>query len=86
MQTDTSKPLIDRLSRAEGQIRALKRALEENETLDCKEFITQVRATRSALKAVSEQFILHHIHTCQSLPEAERSEQMNEAIKLLSSD
>ncbi len=85
MNIEAQKALTDRLSRAEGQIRALKRALEENE-IDCKQFIAQVKAARSALKAVSEQFIIHHINTCQALPEAERDEQVQEAVKLLTSE
>ncbi len=86
MNTETTKTLIDRLSRAEGQIKALKRNLEEGEALDCKAFIAQVKAARSALRAVNEQFIMSHISSCQSLPPSERDEQMQEAIKLLASD
>ncbi len=87
MKTDSNKALIDRLSRAEGQIRALKRSLEEDgEIRDCKAFIVQVKAARSALKAVSEEFILDHIESCQALPETERQTQMNEAVRLLASD
>lgn len=85
MNIEAKKALTDRLSRAEGQIRALKRVLEED-TVDCKQFIAQVKAARSALKAVSEQFIIHHIHTCQALPEAERDTQVQEAVKLLASE
>ncbi len=85
MDTDAQKALTDRLSRAEGQIRALKRALEEDK-IDCKHFIAQVKAARSALKAVSEQFIIHHITTCQALPEHERDQQVEEAVKLLTSE
>lgn len=86
MSDDSYKTLIDRLSRAEGQIRALKTTLQNSPAgeIDCKQFITQVKAARSALHGVSEQFILKHIHTCQSLPETERDESINEAIKLIS--
>ncbi|MCA9357349.1 metal-sensitive transcriptional regulator [Candidatus Nomurabacteria bacterium] len=74
--------MIDRLSRAEGQIRALKNYLESGK-IDCKSFITQVKAVRSALKAVNEEFIIAHIDTCQNLPEKKREAQMAEAIRLL---
>jgi DNA-binding FrmR family transcriptional regulator len=83
---DHTHLLITRLNRAEGQIRALKRMLAATEPVNCKNFITQVKAARSALKAVSEQFIVDHLHTCQQLPAKERDEQMTEAIKLLSRD
>lgn len=78
--------MIDRLSRAEGQIRSLKTTLTEQPEHDCKAFITQIKAARSALKAVSENYILHHIHHCQHLAPKERDEQISEAVKLLSKD
>lgn len=80
------KPLIDRLSRAEGQIRALKQGLEAGTITDCRDFITQVKAARSALKKTSELFVLEHIHNCQSLPKAERDEQIKDALKVLVND
>ena len=83
---ENTKPLVDRLSRAEGQIRALRLALEKNEVADCKAFISQIKAARTALKRTSEQYVLQHIHTCQSLPQAEREAQITEALKVLSSD
>lgn len=86
MTPDTHKALIDRLSRAEGQIRALKETLRDGDAVNCREFITQVKAVRSALRAVSEQFIIEHIEGCQTLPPQERQSQMNEAIKLLTAD
>lgn len=80
------KPLIDRLSRAEGQIRALKQSLEAGTITDCRDFITQVKAARSALKKTSELYVLKHIQNCQSLPKAERDEQIKDALKVLASD
>jgi DNA-binding FrmR family transcriptional regulator len=80
------KIIINRLNRAEGQIRALRRMVEESKKQDCKKFITQVKAARSALKGVSEQYVLTHIHTCQTLPQAQREEHIEEAIKILASD
>lgn len=83
---EPNKALLDRLSRAEGQIRALRNALEAGEVKDCKSFISQVKAARSALKRTSEQFVLEHIHKCQSLPAKERDQQVSEALKVLASD
>ncbi len=81
----TYKAMIDRLSRAEGQIRALKEMLEDG-TPDCTKFITQVKAARSALKGVSEEYVIHHIQACQNFSEKKRDEQISEAIKLLAKD
>ncbi len=83
---ENKKPLLDRLSRAEGQIRALRIALEEEKVTDCKDFIAQIKAARSALKRTSELFVFEHIQTCQELPKHQRDEQISEALKILASD
>lgn len=80
------KTLLDRLSRAEGQIRALRAALETGKVADCKAFMSQIKAARSALKRTSELYMLHHIETCQNLSPKERTEQIAEALKVLASD
>lgn len=80
------KPLLDRLSRAEGQIRALRQELAAGEIDDCKAFIAQIKAARTALKRTSEQFVLQHIKECQALPPDERDAQVTEALKILASD
>ena len=86
MTNPAYKKLADRLSRAEGQIRALRGALESGKIQDCKAFISQIKAARSALKGTSEQYVLMHIKQCQSLPEKKRDEQVAEALKVLASD
>lgn len=80
------KKIINRLSRAEGQVRALRESLEQNKVTDCKKFVTQIRAARSALKSVNEQFIIDHIKECQLLEPTERDEKISEALKIISSD
>lgn len=77
--------MLDRLSRAEGQIRALKCHLETG-AMDCQNFVFQIKAARSALKAVNEEYIITHLGTCQKLPRDEREKQMADAIRLLASD
>jgi DNA-binding FrmR family transcriptional regulator len=86
MDDITKKNLQNRLNRAEGQIRALKKMLEDDDAADCKDFIIQIKAARSALKRASEQYVLAHIHHCAILPQKEREEKVTEAINLLSSD
>jgi DNA-binding FrmR family transcriptional regulator len=84
-QTSTKK-IIDRLSRAEGQMKALKNSLENEETISCTEFVSQVKAVRNALRAVNDEFIILHLGMCQKLPVTEREREMAEAIKLLVND
>jgi len=86
MDNITKKNLQNRLNRAEGQIRALKAMLENDNSEDCRDFIIQIKAARAALKRASEQYILAHIHHCESLPKQEREEKITEAINLLASD
>jgi DNA-binding FrmR family transcriptional regulator len=86
MDKDTRKNLLNRLNRAEGQIRALRQMLETDDAEQCREFIIQVKAARAALKRASEQYILAHIHRCESLPKKEREQKITEAINLLASD
>lgn len=85
-QISEQKALLDRLSRAEGQIRALRHAVEQNSIEDCKAFISQIKAARSALKRASELYVLEHIKFCQALPPAERDAQVADALKVLASD
>ncbi|MCA9366924.1 metal-sensitive transcriptional regulator [Candidatus Kaiserbacteria bacterium] len=84
-QTDR-KALLNRLNRAEGQVRALREALQADEVTDCAAFMNQIKAARSALKHASEQYVLLHLHQCEALPKAKRDEQVAAAIKILASD
>lgn len=86
LDKNLQKNIINRLNRAEGQIRALRHLLEESDAENCKEFITQIKAARSALKRASEQYILGHINRCESLPKKDRAGKIEEAINLLASD
>jgi DNA-binding FrmR family transcriptional regulator len=83
MEKDTQKKLLDRLSRAEGQIRALRKILQDEKKQDCKKFISQIKAASSALRSVSEQYVITHIHHCHSLSKEERESKITEAIKIL---
>lgn len=80
------RKIINRLSRAEGQIRSLRETLEQNKASDCKQFVTQIRAARSALRSVNEQFVIDHIKECQLLKPNERDEKIEAALKIISSD
>lgn len=86
MDDTTKKNLLNRLNRAEGQIRALKAMLEDDTAEDCRDFIIQIKAARAALKRASEQYVLAHIHQCDTLPKKERESKVTEAINLLASD
>lgn len=56
------KRLINRLSRIEGQIRGLRRMVEEDAY--CVDILTQAAAANAALNAFNRELISNHIHTC----------------------
>lgn len=56
------KSLINRLNRIEGQVRGLKRMLDENSY--CTDILTQTTAVSSALDAFSRELLGNHIKSC----------------------
>lgn len=54
--------LINRLKRIEGQIRGLQRMIEEDKY--CVDILTQISASRGALKQVGLKVLDKHIHGC----------------------
>ena len=56
------KDLINRLSRIEGQIRGIKRMLDED--CYCPDIITQVAAANAALNNFNKVLLTNHIKTC----------------------
>lgn len=76
--------LLDRLARVEGQVRALRKMLEEHR--ECPDILTQLRAARSGLELAGVMIADRHLTECvlegESLsPEAMRK--LREALKLL---
>lgn len=59
---DEFKSLINRLNRIEGQIRGIKRMVEENAY--CTDIITQAAAASSALNVFNRELLSNHIRTC----------------------
>ena len=56
------KALINRLSRIEGQVRGVKKMVEENAY--CTDILTQVSAISAALNAFNRELLENHIRTC----------------------
>ena len=56
------KDLINRLNRMEGQIRGVKRMLEEE--CYCVDILTQVSAIQAALNGFNKALLSNHIKTC----------------------
>ena len=55
---------LARVSRIEGQVRGVRRMIEEREY--CIDIITQIQAAQSALGAVARRILGKHLDTCVS--------------------
>lgn len=60
----TTRNLVHRLNRINGQIEALKRNLEENGTEDCIRNIQLLKAATNAMKKFGEAYIQEHLVEC----------------------
>ena len=62
MNTETKKQVLSNLNRIEGQIRGLKRLVEEEAY--CIDVITQAQAAKSAISSVEDRLLRQHLLTC----------------------
>lgn len=56
------KDLLHRLNRIEGQVRGVKKMVDEEAY--CVDILTQVSAVQAALNSFSKVLLANHIHTC----------------------
>lgn len=56
------KDLQNRLSRIEGQVRGIRKMVEEDAY--CTDILTQVSAVQAALNSFSKKLLANHIRTC----------------------
>ena len=76
------RDLINRLNRVEGQIRGIRRMLEEDAY--CIDIINQVAAANAALNSFTKVILANHIHTCVTEDvQAGSSEKVDELVKTL---
>jgi len=77
---------LDRLARAEGQVRGIRRMIEEGAY--CIDIVTQIQAVESALGAVARRVLQKHIDHCvadamRSGTESEADEKVEELMRVL---
>lgn len=78
---ESTKAVVNRLSRAIGHLESVKRMVEEGR--DCSEVIVQIAAVRSALNSTAKVILKDHIEHCLTDAEDGGHEQLhalNEAI------
>jgi DNA-binding FrmR family transcriptional regulator len=71
---DVTKDALNRLRRAEGQLRGVQRLLEEG--ADCRDVITQISAVQAALHRAGLRLMASGMRYCIANPEAVESEGM----------
>ncbi|PKM72559.1 MAG: CsoR family transcriptional regulator [Firmicutes bacterium HGW-Firmicutes-16] len=59
---DELRSLMNRLSRIEGQVRGVKKMLEDEAY--CTDVLTQVTAIQAALNAFNRELLANHIKSC----------------------
>lgn len=61
-EAEEKRTLMNRLSRVEGQVRGIKKMLDEDAY--CTDILTQVSAIQAALNAFNRELLASHIRTC----------------------
>lgn len=87
MDDKQKQKAIDRLSRIEGQVRGIRKMVEEDRY--CMDILTQTRSIFAAIRGVEEYILENHLHTCvteaiRSGDYAEQSRKMDEIMDLIS--
>lgn len=71
---DVTKDALNRLRRAEGQLRGVQRLLEDG--ADCKDVVTQISAVQAALHRAGLRLMAAGMRYCIANPSAAESEGM----------
>ena len=76
-------PLLNRLSRIEGQVRGVARMIEEDRY--CLDVLTQLRAVRAALVRVETNLLKQHLSHCieDAIVSGNTAEQRKKAAELV---
>ncbi len=77
---------VSRLNRIEGQIRGIRRMVEEDRY--CMDILAQTRSVASALRAVEDLIMENHMNTClahamQSSDPGEKQQKIQEVMDVL---
>ena len=84
LEVSEQQALLTRLNRVEGQIRGIRRMVQEPRA--CIEILQQLAAAEAALNRISLAIFKHHVDVCvtDALPkgEAERRKQMAELVDI----
>lgn len=82
MKIATKKQVQNRLRRVEGQVRGLLKMVDEEQY--CVDIITQSSAVRSALSAVEDLMLEHHLseHVIHQMKQGQEKKALSEIISI----
>ena len=84
LEASEQQALLTRLNRVEGQIRGIRRMVQEPRL--CIEILQQLAAAEAALNRISLAIFKHHVDSCLtealSKGESERRKQMDELVDI----
>jgi DNA-binding FrmR family transcriptional regulator len=82
MKQEQQKKSINRLNRIEGQIRGLKKMIEDD--VYCIDIISQTSSVRSALKGLEDSLLEQHLSTCvvSQIKDGKEKKAVDEIIKV----
>lgn len=78
------KKLMNRLKRAEGQIRGIQKMIEEKK--ECVDVITQLSAVRSSIDRIMGMVVAENLKNCYTNPKQDPEEQaqkLEQAIQMI---
>ncbi len=87
MDTEQKKDAVTRLKKIEGQIRGIRKMVDENRY--CIDILSQTRAVVAAIRKVEDLIMFQHLHSCvvdsmRSDNEADKNKKIDEIMELLS--
>jgi DNA-binding FrmR family transcriptional regulator len=83
MNESVKAACLKRLSRIEGQVRGLRRMVEDDRY--CIDVITQISAVRAALRRVEEEILTDHVGSCveHAIASGDKAEQRRKVAELI---
>ncbi|WP_125772571.1 metal-sensitive transcriptional regulator [Companilactobacillus furfuricola] len=81
---EETKKIINRLSRAEGQIRGIQKMI--NDDKDCMDVMTQLSAVRSSIDRVMGMVVANNLKDCVENPDGDpsaQSKKLEQAINMI---
>ena len=83
MRLDIKASCLKRLNRIEGQVRGLRRMVEDDRY--CIDVVTQIAAVRAALRRAEEEILRDHVAHCveDAIESGNRAEQRRKVAELM---